>query len=72
VILATHSPVLISQFDPDQQLAVESREGQTKITRVSEIEDIQDLLQDYGTGSLYMSEAVAPQSMPVEPSIPGQ
>ena len=72
VILATHSPVLISQFDTDQQLAVESRGGRTRITRVSEIEDIQDLLEDYSTGSLYMAEAVAPQSMPIEPSTSGR
>ena len=66
VILATHSPVLISQFDPDQTLAVESREGRTQITRLSEIEEIQDLLQEYAAGSLYMSETVAPQSRLVE------
>ena len=72
VILATHSPVLISQFDPDQQLAFEPKEGRTQITRVSEIENIQDLLEDYGTGSLYMSEAVAPQSKLVDPSTQGR
>ena len=64
VILATHSPVLISQFDPDQLLAVEAKDWTNRITRVSEIADIQDLLQDYATGSLYMSEVVAPQSGP--------
>ena len=72
VILATHSPALISQFEPEEQLAVESIEGRTQITRVSQIKDIQDLLQDYATGSLYMSEAVAPQSTRVETSIQGQ
>jgi len=30
--------------------------------RVSEIEAIQDLLEDYATGSLYMAEMIAPQS----------
>ncbi len=40
VILATHSPALISQFDPNQQLAVESKGGRTQITRVSELSDI--------------------------------
>jgi predicted ATPase len=72
VILATHSPVLISQFDPHQLFAVESEEGRTRISRVSEIEDIQDLLQEYAAGSLYMSEAVAPQSRLVEPSTSGR
>ncbi len=63
VMIATHSPVLISQFEPAQILAVElDKTGQTKMTRVSEIEDIQDLLEDYATGSLYMAEMIAPQS----------
>ncbi len=66
VILATHSPVLMSQFEPNELLAVESKEGRTQITRVSEMDDIQDLLQDYAAGSLYMSEAIAPQSKPPE------
>jgi predicted ATPase len=72
VILATQSPALISEFDPDEQLAVESQDGRTQITRVAEIEDIQDLLQEYATGSLYMSEVVAPQSKLVELATPGQ
>jgi hypothetical protein len=62
VILATHSPVLMSQFEPDQTLGVESQEGRTRITRLSDVAEIQDLLQEYASGSLYMSETVAPQS----------
>ena len=58
VILATHSPVLISQFDPDQILTVEQKDGRTRITRLSEVEEIKDLLQEYAPGSLYMSEMV--------------
>jgi predicted ATPase len=72
VIVATHSPVLISQFEPDQLLAVESKDGRAQVTRLSEIDDIQDLLQEYAAGSLYMSEVVAPQSKPVEPSTSGR
>ena len=34
------------------------------LTRVSEMDDIQDLLENYDTGSLYMAEAIAPQSKP--------
>lgn len=65
VFIATHSPVLISQFDPEDLLATGLDEsGQTVLTRVSEMEDIQDLLEDYATGSLYMAEAIAPQSAP--------
>jgi predicted ATPase len=66
VILATHSPVLISQFEPEQILAVEQEGGRTRITRLSEIEDIKDLLQEYAPGSLYMSEVVGAQSKPAD------
>ena len=63
VFIATHSPVLIGQFEPEDILATELDEsGQTILTRVSEMEDIKDLLESYDTGSLYMAEAIAPQS----------
>lgn len=62
VIIATHSPVLMSQFEPADCLAVELVDGRTRLKRVSEIENIGDLLEQYATGSLYMSETIAPQS----------
>jgi predicted ATPase len=63
VFISTHSPVLISQFAPEHIWVMELDEnGQTMMKRVSEIEEIQDLLEDYATGSLYMAEAIAPQS----------
>ena len=65
VFIATHSPVLIGQFDPEDILATGLDEaGQTTLTRVSEMEDIKDLLESYDTGSLYMAEVIAPQSGP--------
>ena len=65
VFIATHSPVLISQFAPEDLLATGLDEsGQTVLTRVSEMEDIKDLLENYATGSLYIAEAIAPQSGP--------
>ncbi len=65
VFIATHSPVLIGQFEPEDILATGLDEsGQTVLTRVSEMNDIQDLLDSYDTGSLYMAEAIAPQSKP--------
>ena len=65
VFIATHSPVLISQFDPQDILAMEIDEvGQTVIRRASEIVEIKDLLEEYAVGSLYMAEMVAPQSRP--------
>jgi predicted ATPase len=69
VVLATHSPVLISQFDLDQSMAVETNDGRTRVTRLSAIEGIQDLLDQHASGSLYMSEALAGQSQPLEPLI---
>ena len=65
VFIATHSPVLIGQFEPEDILATELPEfGQAVLKRVSEMEDIKDLLESYDTGSLYMVEAIAPQSKP--------
>lgn len=63
IFVATHSPVLVSQFDPEKIIAVEIGDsGETVMRRVSEIEDIQDLLEQYATGSLYMAELIAAQS----------
>lgn len=63
VFIATHSPVLLSQFDPENIIASEIDEaGQTILKRVSEMDDIKDLLEEYATGSLYMAEVIAPQS----------
>jgi predicted ATPase len=63
VFIATHSPVLISQFESENILTAEIDElGRTEIKRVNEIEDIQDLIEAYDTGSLYMAEMVAAQS----------
>ena len=61
VFLATHSPVLISQFEPKDILVAGIEEGRARFDRLSEIEQVQDLLQEYAAGSLYMSEAIAPQ-----------
>jgi hypothetical protein len=61
--MATHSPVLISQFAPEHILAAEQNsDGQTVMKRISQIPEIQDLLHEYATGSLYMAEVIAPQS----------
>jgi predicted ATPase len=62
ILLATHSPVLISQFNPDQILSVETTEGRARLTLLSEIPEIQDLLEHYAAGSLYMSEVIASQN----------
>ena len=61
VFLATHSPVLISQFDPPDILVASTDEGRARFDRLSEIHEFRDLLEDYAAGSLYMSGTVAPQ-----------
>lgn len=61
VFIATHSPVLISQFGPDDILVAGLEEGRAKFDRLSEIGEISDLLDEYATGALYMSQAIAPQ-----------
>ena len=62
VFVATHSPVLVSQFDADNILAMEIDEGRSRPIRLSQMEEITDLLEEYGAGPRYMSEMVAPQS----------
>lgn len=61
ILVATHAPVLLSQFQPDQILDAEVTDGRTRLQRVSEMTEVQDLLQDYALGALYMAGAVAPQ-----------
>ena len=61
VFIATHSPVLISQFEPQETWVAGIEDGRARFDRLSEISEIQDLLEDYAAGSLYMSEAVARQ-----------
>ena len=61
VFIATHSPVLISQFEPEDILVAEIEKGCTRLRRLSQIEEVKDLLEEYAPGSLYMSEAVGAQ-----------
>jgi predicted ATPase len=67
VLMATQSPVLISQFKLEYIFTAEIDEtGQCVMTRVSDNEDIIDLVDDYEMGLLYMSELIAPQSQRLE------
>ena len=63
IFVATHSPVLISQFEPQDILVAGVEDGRARFDRLNEIEDVRDLLEDYAAGSLYMSEALAPQGL---------
>ncbi len=65
VFLATHSPVLISQFEPaDVVVAEAGSDRSTKLRRISEIKELQDEIQQYSVGALYMAEEVGQQSLP--------
>jgi predicted ATPase len=64
ILIATHSPVLLSQFDTHQILATEVADGRTHLRRLSEMEEIKDLLDQYAAGSLYMAEVVGAQAKP--------
>ena len=61
VFIATHSPVLISQFEPEEILVAEIDEGCTHLTRLSQMDELKDLLEEYAPGSLYMSETLGRQ-----------
>ena len=64
VFLATHSPVLISQFQPEDVVVAEAgQDRSTTLRRVSEIGELQDVIQQYSVGSLYMAEEVGQQSI---------
>lgn len=62
VFVATHSPVLISQFEPTDILEAKVEGGCAHFRRLSEIAEVADLLDEYAAGALYMSEAIGPQS----------
>jgi predicted ATPase len=65
VFLATHSPVLISQFEPaDVVVAEPGADRSTELRRVSEIDELQEIVDQYSLGSLYMAEQVGQQSLP--------
>lgn len=62
VLVATHSPVLISQFEPSELIAAEVEQGRTTLRPVSGIPDVEDLLEVYAAGSLYMSQVIGAQA----------
>jgi predicted ATPase len=57
VIMTTHSPYLVDQFNLDELIVLEKREGATIVTRPCDREDLRRLLEEEetGLGSLYYS-----------------
>ena len=63
IFIATHSPVLISQFDHTSVIVAErAKDNSTSLRPVSEIAELKGLVEHYALGSLYMSEQVGSQS----------
>lgn len=71
IFMATHSPVLLSQFSTDDILVAEVKAGQTSFTQLSKMDDVQDLLSEYAAGSLYMTQTLGGQSVQSEPASRG-
>ena len=65
ILLATHSPVLISQFEPEDILVAQGNNGHAEFKRLCQISEVQDLLERYAAGALYMAEEVGKQSSAV-------
>ncbi|ODA33684.1 AAA family ATPase [Planctopirus hydrillae] len=61
VIIATHSPTLLSEFKEDEILLMQSGETGVTATRVSEIQEDRDLLDRYDLGSLYQMNIIGKQ-----------
>lgn len=61
VLIATHSPMLLSQFDPAETLATSLADGRTAVRRLSELPEVKELLSEYSAGSLYMAEMIGAQ-----------
>ena len=62
VLIVTHSPVLLSQFSTEQLIVADVEDGRTRLRRLGGMDDVKELLEEYSAGSLYMSQAIAPQS----------
>jgi predicted ATPase len=62
VVLATQSPVLLSQFELAESYVIELVQGATRARRLSEMPEIADLLEQYAAGSLYMAGELGRQA----------
>lgn len=66
VFIATHSPVLLSQFSAAEVVVASLvDDGSTRLERLSEQAQLSDLLEDFSIGSLYMSQVVGAQGAPI-------
>ena len=61
VFIATHSPVLISQFDPGDVFVASTEGNRARFDRLPQVEEVADLLKEYAAGALYMSQTLAAQ-----------
>lgn len=61
VIIATHSPTLLSEFKEDEILLMQFGENGVTATRVSELQEERRLLERYDLGSLYYMNLIGKQ-----------
>jgi predicted ATPase len=57
IVLATQSPVLLSEFDPEQVVTVDQVDGSTKFNRLS-ADRLIDWLNDYTLGELWQKGTI--------------
>ncbi len=64
ILVATHHPMLLSQF-PHEQIFLSriGPDGNPQLRRVSEMTEITDLLDEYALGSLYMTGSIGTQTL---------
>ncbi len=54
VVVATHSPQLVSRLDPDQIMVLEKQNGCTEVTRLSN-KDLDAWLKEFTLGELWVA-----------------
>lgn len=63
IFIATHSPTLLNENESTDIWSFRlDSDGRTKVEAASENQEIEDLLNDYNVGTLYMHEVIAPQN----------
>lgn len=62
IMIATHSPTLMSAFDTADCFVVGKEKGKTSIRPVLDDKEVKDLLEQYSLGTLYLAESVGSQN----------
>jgi predicted ATPase len=57
IIIATQSPLLLSEFDPEQIITVDQKNGATQFNRLS-AEALREWLEDFSLGDLWQKGTI--------------